>query len=169
MIITSRGSNPPRLNNGIDHRLLNSPRLKLTTRIPRTSKIQIRHTSPPTIKHRNKRQPKDTQGNIQPSAQHSPKVPNRASKATSAKASSRSNHQPKFPMVVRKAKGRHLFTFERLCHAAGVRKKTGAGPSPPGHVPPINCSSLQSNPQHRLHSRSSRRSTPGRHTRHAKR
>ena len=39
MIITSRGSNPPRLNNGIDHRLLNSPRLKLTTRIPRTSKI----------------------------------------------------------------------------------------------------------------------------------
>lgn len=30
---------------------------------------------------------------------------------------------------------------QRLCKAAGVRKQTVAGPSPPGHVPPINCSS----------------------------
>lgn len=37
--------------------------------------------------------------------------------------------------------GRPRFTFERLCKAAGVRKQTVAGPSPPGHVPPINCSS----------------------------
>ena len=39
MIIASRGSNPPRLNNGLNNSLLNNPRLKLTTRIPRTSKI----------------------------------------------------------------------------------------------------------------------------------
>lgn len=41
-------------------------------------------------------------------------------------------------MVVRKAKARHLFTFERLCYAAGVRKQIGAGPSPVGRVPQIN-------------------------------
>lgn len=41
-------------------------------------------------------------------------------------------------MVVRKAKARHLFTFERLCYAAGVRKQIGAGPSPVGRVPLIN-------------------------------
>ena len=51
MIITSRRSNPPSLNNGIHHSLLNSPILKQTTRIPRPSQIQIRHTSPPTIKN----------------------------------------------------------------------------------------------------------------------
>lgn len=39
MIITSRRSNTPSLNNGINHRLLNNLRLKLTTRIPRTSEI----------------------------------------------------------------------------------------------------------------------------------
>ena len=169
MIITGRGSNPTGLNNGLNNSLLNNPRLKRTTRIPTTSQIQIRHTSPPTIKQRNKRQPKGTQSSIQPNAQHGPKVPNRAPKATSAKASSRSNHQPKFPMVVRKAKGRPRFTFERLCFAAGVRKQTVAGPSPPGHVSPINCSSLRSNPQHQPHSRSSQHSTPGKRTRHAKR
>lgn len=41
-------------------------------------------------------------------------------------------------MVIRKAKARHLFTFEGLCHAAGVRKQIGAGPSPVGRVPLIN-------------------------------
>lgn len=75
----------------------------------------------------------------------------------------------KVPMVVRKAKDRPRFTFERLCLAAGVRKQTVAGPSPPGYVPPINCSSLRSNPQHQPHSHSSRRNTPGRRRRHAKR
>lgn len=169
MIITSRRSNTPSLNNSIHHRLLNSPILKRTTRIPTTSKIQIRHTKPSNNQITKQRQPKGTQSSIQPNAQHGPKVPNRAPKATSAKASSRSNHQPKFPMVVRKAKGRHLFTFERLCHAAGVRKQTGAGPSPPGHVPPINCSSLRSNRRHQPHSRSSQHSTPGKRTRHARR
>ena len=166
MIITSRRSNPTGLYNGLNNSLLNNPRLKLTTRIPRTSQIQITHNKPSNNQILKQRQPKDTQSNIQPNAQHSP---NRAPKATSAKASSHSNHQPKFPMVVCKAKGRPRFTFERLCFAAGVRKQTVAGPSPPGHVPPINCSSSQSNPQHQPHSRSSRRSTPGRHTRHARR
>ena len=51
MIITSRRSNPPRLNNGIHYRLLNRTVLKRTTRIPTTSQIQIRHTSPPKIKN----------------------------------------------------------------------------------------------------------------------
>lgn len=51
MIITSRRSNTPSLNNGIHHSLLNSPIFKLTTRIPTPSQIQIRHTSPPTIKN----------------------------------------------------------------------------------------------------------------------
>ena len=45
MIITSRRSNAPRLNNGIHHRLLNRPILKRTTRIPSPSQIQIPHTS----------------------------------------------------------------------------------------------------------------------------
>lgn len=34
MIITSRRSNTPSLNNGIHHSLLHSPIFKLTTRIP---------------------------------------------------------------------------------------------------------------------------------------
>lgn len=51
MIITSRRSNPPSLNNGIHHSLLNRTILKFTTRIPTPSQIQIRHTSPPTIKN----------------------------------------------------------------------------------------------------------------------
>ena len=46
MIITGRRSNTPSLNNGINHRLLNSPRLKRTTRIPTMSKIQIAHNKP---------------------------------------------------------------------------------------------------------------------------
>ena len=47
MIITSRRSNTPSLNNGIHDRLLNDPILKLATRITTPSQIQIRHTSPP--------------------------------------------------------------------------------------------------------------------------
>ena len=46
MIITSRRSNASSLNNGIHHSLLNSPILKLTTRIPTMSKIQIAHNKP---------------------------------------------------------------------------------------------------------------------------
>lgn len=51
MIITSRRSNTPSLNNGIHNSLLNRTILKFTTRIPTPSQIQIRHTSPPTIKN----------------------------------------------------------------------------------------------------------------------
>lgn len=51
MIIASRRSNTPSLNNGIHHSLLNRTILKLATRITTPSQIQIRHTSPPTIKN----------------------------------------------------------------------------------------------------------------------
>ena len=54
MIITSRRSNTPSLNNGIHHSLLHSPILKRTTRIPTTSQIQIRHTSPPKSTNQSK-------------------------------------------------------------------------------------------------------------------
>ena len=43
MVIASRRSNTPSLNNGIHHSLLHSPILKQTTRIPRPSQIQIPH------------------------------------------------------------------------------------------------------------------------------
>lgn len=43
MVITSRRSNTPSLNNGIHHSLLNRTVLKRTTRIPTTSQIQIPH------------------------------------------------------------------------------------------------------------------------------
>ena len=43
MIITSRRSNTPSLNNGIRNSLLYSPIFKLTTRIPTPSQIQIPH------------------------------------------------------------------------------------------------------------------------------
>lgn len=85
MIITSRRSNAPRLNYGINHRLLNTPRLKLTTRIPTTSKIQITHNKPSNNQILKQRQPKDTQSNMQPNARHGSNVPNRASKADPAK------------------------------------------------------------------------------------
>ena len=116
MIVTSRRSNAPRLNNGINHRLLNTPRLKLTTRIPTTSKIQITHNKPSNNQNPNKL--KVTQ-----------RVPKASTSQTLIKAQSAQpgikghisqgpitlNHPPRFPMAIRKAKGRHLFTFERLC------------------------------------------------------
>ena len=46
MVITSRRSNTPSLNNGIHHSLLNRTILKLATRITIPSQIQIAHTKP---------------------------------------------------------------------------------------------------------------------------
>ena len=141
MVITSRRSNTPSLNNGIHHSLLNRTILKLATRIPTPSQIQITHNQALQIQCIN---PKQNKGHPKP---HPAKRLRRSQssrsgpKALPTKAPSLSKYQPKFPMVVRKAKGRPRFTFERLCKAAGVRKQTVAGPSPPGHVPPINCSS----------------------------
>ena len=85
MIITSRRSNAPGLNNSINHRLLNRTILKLTTRIPSPSKVQITHNKPSNNQILKQRQPKDTQSNMQPNARHGSKVPNRASKADPAK------------------------------------------------------------------------------------
>ena len=141
MIITSRRSNPPSLNNGIHHSLLHSPIFKLTTRIPTPSQIQITHNQALQIQCIN---PKQNKGYPKPDPAkrlRRSQSSQSGSKALSTKASLLSKYQPKFPMVVRKAKGRPRFAFERLCKAAGVRKQTVAGPSPPGHVPPINCSS----------------------------
>lgn len=141
MIITSRRSNPSSFNNSIHHRLLHSPILKRTTRIPTTSQIQITHNqalqSQRIDPKQNKGYPKHHPVKRLRRSQSSQPGP----KALLTKAPSLSKYQPKFPMVVRKAKGRPRFTFERLCKAAGVRKQAVAGPSPPGHVPPINCSS----------------------------
>ena len=58
MIITSRRSNAPRLNNGIHHRLLNRTVFKQTTRIPRTSQIQITHNQALQIQRINPKQNK---------------------------------------------------------------------------------------------------------------
>ena len=58
MIIASRRSNTPRLNNGIHHRLLNRTVLKRTTRIPRPSKIQIIHNQALQIQRINLKQNK---------------------------------------------------------------------------------------------------------------
>ena len=49
------------------------------------------------------------------------KVSERVPKVPSAKPPIALKLSVKVPMVIRKAKGRHLFTFERLCYAAGVR------------------------------------------------
>ena len=68
MIITSRRSNTPSLNNGIHHSLLHRTILKLATRIPRPSQIQITHNQALQIQCINPKQnkAKGTQSPIQP-------------------------------------------------------------------------------------------------------
>ncbi len=58
MIITSRRSNTPSLNNGIHNSLLYSPIFKLTTRIPTPSQIQIPHNQTLQSQQINPRQTK---------------------------------------------------------------------------------------------------------------
>ena len=78
MIITSRRSNPPSLNNGIHHSLLHRTILKLATRIPRPSQIQITHNQAlQQLKiKQTQSNPNSTQSSNQPNAHQGPKCPN---------------------------------------------------------------------------------------------
>lgn len=77
MIITSRRSNTPSLNNSIHHSLLHSPSLKFTTRITRTGQIfKYPITKPSKVSKSIQSKTKGTQSPIQPNAHHRPKVSN---------------------------------------------------------------------------------------------
>ena len=78
MIITSRRSNAPRLNNGIHHRPPNRTVLKLATRITTPSQIQITHNQAlQQLKiKQTQSNPKSTQSSNQPNAHQGPKCPN---------------------------------------------------------------------------------------------